>query len=311
MVKGPPITQVNFVLLSPHLLHGVQHCFAHGTKSSAMAMTSMFRKSCRTLAVGITLTAGFIAAPARADDASGCQNPPAARTLDTKWPINIGRLAQQLIVYRCTDYMKDVAGAVAQARAWVQQRAAEVDNPAVVFDIDETSLSNWEIIYHNNFAYLANGACDLSSPNPCGWRDWDLSARAVALQPTLDFFRLVKSLNARNGGKVAIFFITGRYEDPSERVATEWNLRKEGYDTWERLYLRPSSTKGDPVSKYKTDSRKEIEKKYKIIANLGDQYSDLIGDLDDDHAEQCFKISNPFYFIPPGLPLAGLKCLLH
>jgi hypothetical protein len=71
------------------------------------------------------------------------------------------------------------------------------------------------------------------------------------------------------------------------------------------------STRRDDVSTYKTSMRKEIEKDYFIIANIGDQYSDLIGDKTDDHAERCFKLPNPFYFIGPPLPDVGLKCLSH
>lgn len=257
------------------------------------------------------LAAWCAAAPAHADDAAGCQNPPTAQTLDTQWPVNIALVAQQLIVYRCNDYMKDFADAVAPARAFAQRRAAEVDNPAVVFDIDETLLSNWDVIYHDHFAFFAQGPCDLASRLACGWEQWFLDAHATALAPALEFFKSLKSLSGKTGSKVAVFFITGREDNPSLRAATEANLRKEGYDAWEKLYLRPASTRGAPVSQYKTDARKEIEKKYTIIANLGDQYSDLIGDPDNDHAEQCFKLPNPFYFIPPGLPPAGLKCLAH
>src|SRR5262249_5838310 len=112
-----------------------------------------------------------------------------------------------------------------------------------------------------------------------------------------------------SGNPVEIFFVTGRREDPSERSATEWNLYKEGYETWSRLYLRPDFTRGDDVATYKGFARKDIEKTHKIVANLGDQYSDLIGEPGDDHAEKCFKLPNPFYYIPPGLPEAGLKCL--
>jgi hypothetical protein len=263
------------------------------------------------LIAGIACAVLFAGSPARAENASGCQQPPAKQALDTRWPINIGALAQQLIVYRCTDYPKDLAGAVAEASAWVGERVPQVDNPAVVFDIDETSLSNWEVIYHDRFAYFPDGACDLGASTACGWRDWFLSARGVALQPTLEFYRLVKTLNNKVGGKVAIFFITGRDDEPALRTATESNLRTAGYDTWERLYMRPASTKTAPVAKYKSDSRTEIEQKYTIIANLGDQYSDLIGDPDNDHAEKCFKLPNPFYVISPGLPPAGLKCLAH
>jgi len=270
-------------------------------------MLTLF-KTHRGVVAAVAFAAWFAAAPARAEDASGCQNPPAQQMRDTKWPINIGQLAQQLVTYRCADYMKDVAAAVAEARGWVQQRAPQVDNAAVVLDIDETSLSNWEVIYHDHFAYFADGSCDLGANIACGWQDWFLSARSVALSPTLDFFRFVKTLSDRNGGKVAVFFVTGRRDEPAMRAATEENLRKQSYDSWERLYLRPTASRGF-VSVYKTDSRREIERKYKIIANLGDQYSDLIGDPDDDHAEKCFKIPDPFYFIPPDLPPAGLKCL--
>jgi HAD superfamily, subfamily IIIB (Acid phosphatase) len=266
----------------------------------------------RGLAAAIALAALSAGVPAKAEDgAAGCQNPPAQQALDTQWPINIGLLARQLVVYRCTDYMKDVANTVAGASDWVRQRAPQVENPAVVLDIDETSLSNWDLIYHDQFAYVPAGACDLSSTIPCGWRDWFLSAQAVALQPTLEFFRLAKTLNNKNGGKVAIFFVTGRSDEPPMRTATEENLRKVGYDTWERLYMRPVPRSRDFVSVYKTEARKEIEKHYTIIANLGDQFSDLIGDPDNDHAEKCFKIPDPFYFIPPDLPPAGLKCLSH
>jgi len=265
--------------------------------------------------LGVAIAMAFVAtlagAPLHAEDVSGCQKRPAQRALNTQWPINIGMLAEQLIVYRCTDYMNDVANAVAEARTWVERRAPEVENAAVVFDIDETSLSNWEAIYHDHFAFFANGPCDLSSPNACGWVEWFLSARAVALPPTLAFFRFVKTLHDKSGANIAVFFITGRHEEPSLRAATELNLRKEGYDEWQGLYLRPVSTLGEFVSKYKTDARREIEKKFTIIANLGDQYSDLIGDPDNDHADKCFKIPDPFYFIPPALPAEGLKCLSH
>jgi len=35
-----------------------------------------------------------------------------------------------------------------------------VANPAVVLDIDETSLSNWEQIYRNDLASIPGGSCD-------------------------------------------------------------------------------------------------------------------------------------------------------
>jgi predicted secreted acid phosphatase len=221
-------------------------------------------------------------------------------------------LADALIYYRCTDYDSDVANTLAQARTWVTQRASAVSRPAIVLDIDETSLSNWEEIYHNKFAYIPTGACDLKSGSACGQRAWELSARATAIQPTLELFKLAKGLKDKDRNPIAVFFITGRYEDPFERIATEWNLRKVGYDGWQYLFMRPDTTRDDKfVSTYKTSKRVAIENdRYTIIANVGDQLSDLVGDQAGDHAERCFKITNPFYFIPgPPLPDGGLKCL--
>ena len=256
------------------------------------------------------LFATCVALSVRADDVPGCKNPPPTQAVDAHWPINIGVLAPQLVAYRCTDYVKDMTAVLAGAREWIAQRAPQVDKPAMVFDIDETSLSNWAEIYHNDFAFAATGPCRLDAKNLlCGDRAWALSARATALQPTLAFYRFAKTLKGKNGEAVAIFFVTGRFDDQAMRAATARNLHKAGYDSWTRLILRPRASSGDPVSIYKSGERKKIEQRYTIIANTGDQYSDLIGDPDNDHAERCFKLPNPFYFIPPGLPGSGLKCL--
>ena len=283
-------------------------------RSSTALATRVLRG---TWAKRLTLLAGIVfivcaSAPARAQDESGCRDLPANATFDRSVPTNLGQIQQQLIVYRCKNYIAEIAGVLADARTFAAQLAPQSDKPAaVVFDIDETSLSNWEAMYHNKFAYAGSGPCDLSSPDLCGQHEWDLSARAVALAPTLDFFRFLKTLKDKSGNPVEVFFVTGRYEDVSERIATAWNLRKEGYDSWKRLYLRPGPVSTDDVSKYKTDARKDIEKTHRIIVNIGDQYSDLIGEPGNDHAEKCFKLPNPFYFIKPGLPDGGLKCLLR
>ncbi len=270
-------------------------------------------RSAAAAATGVMLFALFAASPVRAADATGCQTASAKQTLDTHWPIKIQLLAQQLVVYRCTDYLKDFAAVTDKARAFIAQRAPQVERPAVVFDIDETSLSNWKEIHHNQFGYVATGPCDLSDANElCGQHAWELSVRGVALEPTLDLFRFLETLKGKNGEKVAAFFITGRYENPAERRATARNLRKAGYDGWTGLILRPHSTKQEDVAQFKSGAREQIEQRkehYTIIANLGDQYSDLNGNADGEHAESCFKLPNPFYFIPPDLPATGLKCL--
>jgi hypothetical protein len=249
----------------------------------------------------------FQAGPAAADDVpSGCKPPPEKVTVDTTPPINIGILANALIYYRCTDYDADVTAALGAARAWVGKRAPEVAKPAIVLDIDETSLSNWEEIFRNDFGYIPYGACDLNAQSACGEHAWELSARAVAIEPTLQLRPDLEG-QERRAGRYLFHYRTLR---GSERAATEWNLHKVGYDKWRQLFMRDASKNFKNVSVYKTWARTQIEADHIIIANVGDQYSDLVGDQSGDHAERCFKVPNPFYFIPGDpLPSGGLKCL--
>jgi len=263
-----------------------------------------------------------VGAPAAAQDKpTGCNPMPekvpldvtAPINMDAKAPINVGVLADALIYYRCTDYDDQVKAVLNEAGAWVAARAPGVDKPAIVLDIDETSLSNWEQIVHNKFGYVPSGACDLKAQSACGQREWELSAQASAIRPTLDLFNMAQKLKGKNGEPVDIFFVTGRYEDPFEKPATEWNLRKVGYDNWRLLFMRPESSRVDKfVSRYKTATRVKIEANHTIIANVGDQLSDLVGDQNGDHAERCFKVPNPFYYIPGDVEPGGvLKCLAH
>lgn len=247
----------------------------------------------------------FAAVPlAHAQTPTGCDVTAApVPALTEKGPANLGVLKIALIRYRCADYDADVASVVAEARDWVTRRAPQVDRPAIVLDIDETSLSNWEQLYHNDFGYLLGGACDLKSSAGCGQRDWELSASATALKPTLELFLLAQRTKGRDGNAIAVFFITGRGEDPVERAATELNLRRAGYDGYSKLLMRPA---GEATADFKTRMRSLIGGEHTVIANIGDQFSDLAG----GHAERCFKLPNPFYFIPGGtIPEGGLECL--
>jgi acid phosphatase len=232
-----------------------------------------------------------LAAPGatRAETPAGCDPRPSPQKLDPTRPVNLGQLQLQLVYYRCTRYDEEVANALGKARQWVEWRAGQVKKPALVLDIDETSLSNWKEIYQNNFGYITAGPCDFSKGSACGETAWELSASAVAIKPTLDLF------NAAKAKHVAAFFITGRGEKPEERTATETNLEKAGYAGWQRLYMRTKDFSGKPVAQFKTWARRNIEAQgYKIIANVGDQWSDL----DGGHSERRFKVPNPFYYIP-------------
>lgn len=206
-------------------------------------------------------------------------------------PTNIEITKRSLIAYRCDKYDADVGAVLAAARQWMEQRAPQVAEPAIVLDIDETSLSNWTEIYRDQFAYIPNGPCDLQKKGTaCGLHKWEELAEAPALLPTLQLFDTAKCHHMAAGcTKVAVFFVTGR--GPTERGFTERNLHRAGYFGWDGLYM----SKGGKVAAFKTSARIAIEQRgYTIIANVGDQYSDL----DGGHAERSFKVPNPFYFIP-------------
>ncbi len=135
----------------------------------------------------------FAAGPAWAQLPEGCPAP-APESFDSVQPPNLELVKNHLRYYRCTKYDADVAKKLTEARGWVEMRAPQVSKPAIVLDIDETSLSNWTRIYKNDFAFFWHGPCDLADKHAaCGEQAWEESAQAPALKPTLDLFNFAKS----------------------------------------------------------------------------------------------------------------------
>ena len=203
-------------------------------------------------------------------------------------PANIGDLKFDAANYYDSGaYLTDLQLAAAPAIAWITEEAPRVDRPAVVFDIDETALSNWEVIKADDFGRVIDGPCDKLPAGPCGWRAWDLRAQSTVIQPTMDIFT-----TARDRG-VAIFFITGR--DETQRAATERNLRAVGYTGYTQLIMEPPGAHYVSAADFKAPQREQIvQRGYAIIANVGDQPSDLDGGF----AEQTYLLPDPFYRIP-------------
>lgn len=214
--------------------------------------------------------------------------PPAPIIPPPVQPANIGDLKVEATHYYDSGaYLTDLQSAAAPAIAWVAEEAPRVDRPAVVFDIDETSLSNWEAIKANDFGRVIDGPCDKLPEGPCGWQAWDLRAESTVIQPTMDIFT-----TARERG-VAIFFITGRPE--SQRAATERNLGAVGYTGYTQLIMEPIGAHYVSAADFKAPQRAGIERQgYTIIANVGDQPSDLDGGF----SERTYLLPNPFYRIP-------------
>ena len=226
----------------------------------------------------------LLAAPARAAD---CPDVPQAHIPPPPPPpLNIDIVKQALRGYQKGDYAADLAAVYAAARGYVESRAGQVQRPAVVLDIDETSLSNWPNISADDFGFIPDGRCNTLPKGPCGFNAWVARGTAEAIAPALEFFK------AARAKKVAVVFITARKE--SQRKVTVKNLHRAGYRGWAKLVLKGDDDTSS-AQDYKTAARKKLmaEDKYTIVGNIGDQLSDLAGDA----AECTFKLPNPFYFI--------------
>jgi acid phosphatase len=114
------------------------------------------------------------------------------------------------------------------------------------------------------------------------WAEWVSDGKAPAIAPVRELYRKARALGVKT------VFITGRRE--RDRPGTEKNLRAIGCGEYDVLIFKPDATAGTTVD-FKRAARIELEKRFTIIANIGDQESDLAG----GHAEKTFKLPNPFY----------------
>ena len=202
-------------------------------------------------------------------------------------PLNIGTIKDLLLEYHQKYYDSDLAALFASAQKYIEQNAAQAKRPALVLDIDETSLTNWPNLLADNFGFVADGSCDALPAGPCGFNQWILKGSAQAIEPARDLFKAAKAKG------VAVIFITARPN--KQRDITILTLDHAGFDGWTELRTRPDRDDLVTVQEYKTAERTKVEGEgYTIIANVGDQVSDLEG----EHSGWChFKVPNPFYLI--------------
>jgi len=215
------------------------------------------------------LACAFVLAPLRAAD-----QPPPDPTIE---PPNLNAHKQQLKAYIDSGgYANGVAKVSLEAVKYLQKRipkGAKGKKMAVVFDIDETALSNMSHILEHDFGYV-----------PKDWNAWIAAGHAPAIVPVQTIYDVAVKL------KVDVIFITGRPE--TDRASTERNLREVGYETWTKIYFMPTSDVTQTMAGFKTEVRRQLTKDgYAIIANIGDQNSDLV----NGYAERIFKLPNPFY----------------
>jgi predicted secreted acid phosphatase len=255
----------------------------HGQDGRQPALGLLRRSLVYSTLVGLLTFCGPAASQAYDCPAARQPNIPASE----EPALNIDKHKKQLRAYHMKGYNDDIKLVLDDALTYVLSRADKVKRPAVVLDIDETSLTNWPSIDADDFGFIGGGECPLRPTLPCGFNEWINKARAKAIGPTLKFYNAVREK------RVAVFFVTGRHE--SQRKVTIRNLHRAGFDDWSDLMTRPDE-KAKTILPFKSGARAKIEsgrKPYTIIATIGDQQSDL----DGGHAECTFKIPNPFYFI--------------
>lgn len=210
-----------------------------------------------------------------------CANLASAQTL-YPMPENLSAHKNELIKYHDSgSYYHDISNVTQRALYYMKFRITQnnrLPNPkrlAVVFDIDETALSNYDDMRYLNFG---------------GTRQESDALEAQAHDSAIPYTRTLYNYAKNNG--INIFFVTGRPE--RMRHATVTNLLKEGYNHWTDLYMRPNKCLNSSVSPYKTAMRKKITNAgYDIIFNIGDQESDLAG----GYADMVFKVPDPYYLI--------------
>ncbi len=187
-------------------------------------------------------------------------------------------------------YADEVGGIVDGAESYLQRPPAirgslNLKTKAVLFDVDDTTLSSYSYEIYSNFVY--------DPTSNAAFVNGDVF-RAVPHMVDLEHY-------AESRG-YRIFFLTGRPE--SQRVGTIQNLTDEGFDVQgSKLYMKdygvdtwlsPCAT-SCTTTQYKTLTRAHIESLgYDIVANFGDQYSDLNGGF----ADQTYKMPNPMYYLP-------------
>lgn len=272
----------------------IENCRPHSgpgltTRAPAfMKGTRPLKKRVSFIAASLALCAVPIGAFAQ-QAATPKPAPPRQPAFSTNAPaeriLNIDVLRKQLKQYHectctCGCYSHDLDVQADRAIAFLRRRVAHAgpnQKLAMVLDIDETSLSNYQQLLQSGFAFNKNA-----------FDAWVDTAQAPAIPGTLRLYNEAQRLG------VSVFFITGRPE--SQRGVTERNLQAQGFTNWQQLTLRSPSQSSESVNVYKSNGRAQIVSQgYKLVLNVGDQWSDLKG---NPEAEFSVKYPDPYYFIP-------------
>jgi len=207
--------------------------------------------------------------------APSCAAPPCTAPIASTQLPNLGQVKSEIKAYYTGGgYQAEVGSVEADAQGYIDRRAPLVKKPALVLDIDDTSLLTYDYEVTHDFSY-----------DSITWND----AATKGFPPVDATLALAKHAEAEG---VAVIFVTGRRVDQS--ALTRDNLVKDGYPI-DGLYLRPIDDHAPSVVPFKSSARAQIEAQgYTILETIGDQWSDLLG----GHAERAYKLPNPMYYLP-------------
>ncbi|MFJ9612979.1 HAD family acid phosphatase [Streptomyces noursei] len=190
-----------------------------------------------------------------------------------------------------SNYARQVRGIEAKARAYLTgalaKKGADKAKPAIVLDMDDTTLLtyNYELKVGFNFTPKS--------------QDEYLEHTDMAA-----VFGMNDLVNWAHKKGAEVFFVTGRKE--AQRDWSVRNLKNVGYGVpldRAHVYLRDKEHppaylpcgKTCSTIDFKSGTRRHIESLgYRVVANFGDQYSDLEGGA----AARTFKLPNPMYYLP-------------
>ncbi|MED6219632.1 hypothetical protein PIB30_037518 [Stylosanthes scabra] len=178
-------------------------------------------------------------------------------------------------------YREDSKAVTEEAYKYAQSLNLVGDGKDIwVFDIDETSLSN--------LPYYAQHGFGVEPFNETSFSEWADHGIAPPLPESRTLYKNLLNLG------IKVVFLTGRSE--SLRDSTLKNLKDAGYNTFEALILRNSTEyNGKTGVTYKSSERKKLEEKgYRIVGNIGDQWSDILG---TNTGNRTFKLPDPMYYI--------------
>ena len=194
-------------------------------------------------------------------------------------PQNLHTLKQEIVQYHDSGMWEKTRECLAHEAQQLLQHYIPVGAKklAVIFDVDDTSLSSWDFNLKENFGY-----------NFERYTAYELAGNMPVIKSTLKLYQF-----AKNHG-FAVFFISARRE--SQRAITELNLLKAGFNKHDGLFLKPLDSKKGHAAEAKCAAREKIhDKGYTIVLSIGDQKTDFIG---CPSALNNIKLPNPMYIVP-------------